>query len=330
MLRKHFTMNSDIKGYYNIIYEASEYVQFLPETEYIKQICQKQNININDIQLNWVIFNDGVSKLCPFTFLGHTCKGNIYTWEFKGNIPEHFSTIALFVNGEQLHPNVFPIDYYDLYDTDFNSDYKVVGEVKYTPSPIVSSFLYLSVWPSFLRLKPSCVFNQTIIDFNCIPGHMFVGDDIVISKNAYKINGYGNPLDVATYPCINVNSISVHSNNPIYDSRDNCNAIIETATNKLIVGCAKTTIPEGIVTVDNYAIQYHTFDSITIPSTLQSWYMPYVGSKEFIYNGTINQWLTLRNSRKILLESDYNSGGRPYYQPLPATVHCIDGDYIEQ
>jgi hypothetical protein len=60
----------------------------------------------------------------------------------------------------------------------------------------------------------------------------------------------------------------VHPDNPIYDSRDNCNAIIETATNTLIVGCAKTIIPEGVVTVTETAIQDYTFESITIPSTL--------------------------------------------------------------
>ncbi|MBP3762421.1 MAG: leucine-rich repeat domain-containing protein [Bacteroidales bacterium] len=41
-------------------------------------------------------------------------------------------------------------------------------------------------------------------------------------------------------------SMSVDSENPVYDSRDNCNAIIETATNTLVHGCANTVIPNTI------------------------------------------------------------------------------------
>ncbi|MBP5377642.1 MAG: leucine-rich repeat domain-containing protein, partial [Bacteroidaceae bacterium] len=40
--------------------------------------------------------------------------------------------------------------------------------------------------------------------------------------------------------CIGLTSILVSNGNTIYDSRDNCNAIIESATNKLISGCTNT------------------------------------------------------------------------------------------
>ena len=39
--------------------------------------------------------------------------------------------------------------------------------------------------------------------------------------------------------CSNIQSISVEQGNPKYDSRDNCNAIIETSTNALIAGAKK-------------------------------------------------------------------------------------------
>ena len=38
-------------------------------------------------------------------------------------------------------------------------------------------------------------------------------------------------------------SISVSANNPKYDSRSNCNALMHTASNTLLLGCATTTIP---------------------------------------------------------------------------------------
>ena len=52
-----------------------------------------------------------------------------------------------------------------------------------------------------------------------------------------------------TFPWRNLTAITVSSRNPNYDSRDNCNAIIETATNKLYKGCMHTVIPESVTTI---------------------------------------------------------------------------------
>ena len=41
-------------------------------------------------------------------------------------------------------------------------------------------------------------------------------------------------------------SIMVDAGNTVYDSRENCNAVIETATNKMIAGCAATTFPASV------------------------------------------------------------------------------------
>ena len=46
--------------------------------------------------------------------------------------------------------------------------------------------------------------------------------------------------------CDSLKSIVVKRGNPVYDSRNNCNAIIETESNKLIVGCQSTIIPDGV------------------------------------------------------------------------------------
>ncbi|MBR5102878.1 MAG: leucine-rich repeat protein [Muribaculaceae bacterium] len=52
--------------------------------------------------------------------------------------------------------------------------------------------------------------------------------------------------------CINLESITVASGNSVYDSRNNCNAIIEKATGKLIAGCSATVIPEGVTEIDDF------------------------------------------------------------------------------
>ena len=53
--------------------------------------------------------------------------------------------------------------------------------------------------------------------------------------------------------CPALNSIIVEEGNSVYDSRDNCNALIESNTNKLIKGCKNTIIPNTIKTIGKYA-----------------------------------------------------------------------------
>ncbi|MBR5893417.1 MAG: leucine-rich repeat domain-containing protein [Bacteroidaceae bacterium] len=53
--------------------------------------------------------------------------------------------------------------------------------------------------------------------------------------------------------CTGLTSIVVAEDNTIYDSREDCNAIIETATNTLISGCKNTIIPNSVTTIGNSA-----------------------------------------------------------------------------
>lgn len=64
-------------------------------------------------------------------------------------------------------------------------------------------------------------------------------------------------------------SIYVESGNPVYDSRNNCNAIIETATNKLIAGTLSTIIPNTVKTIGYKAFYRFSFDSIDIPEGVE-------------------------------------------------------------
>ena len=48
-------------------------------------------------------------------------------------------------------------------------------------------------------------------------------------------------------------SIEVDSNNKVYDSRSHCNAIIETASNKLICGCANTNLLTSVTSIGDWA-----------------------------------------------------------------------------
>lgn len=68
-----------------------------------------------------------------------------------------------------------------------------------------------------------------------------------------------------------LSSIIVDEDNAYYDSRDNCNAIISTATNTLIIGCKNTIIPNSVTTIGHYAFSYCSgLTSVTIPNSVTS------------------------------------------------------------
>ena len=71
--------------------------------------------------------------------------------------------------------------------------------------------------------------------------------------------------------CSGLTSIVVESGNSVYDSRNNCNAIIHTTTNTLIAGCNNTMIPSSVTRIENYAFSgCNGLTSIEIPSGVTS------------------------------------------------------------
>ena len=71
--------------------------------------------------------------------------------------------------------------------------------------------------------------------------------------------------------CSGLISINVVSGNTKYDSRDNCNAIIESASNTLIAGCKTTIIPNTVTSIGNYAFYGCSgLTSVTIPNSVTS------------------------------------------------------------
>ena len=71
--------------------------------------------------------------------------------------------------------------------------------------------------------------------------------------------------------CRGIESIVVEKENTTYDSRDNCHALIETASNKLIAGCKTSVVPASVTSIGNYAFAYCTdLTSIDIPASVTS------------------------------------------------------------
>lgn len=73
----------------------------------------------------------------------------------------------------------------------------------------------------------------------------------------------------AFFNCGKLTSFSVDKENKTYDSRGNCNAIIETATNTLIYGCKNTVIPNTVTKIGEEAFAYSVaLTSIEIPNSV--------------------------------------------------------------
>ena len=78
--------------------------------------------------------------------------------------------------------------------------------------------------------------------------------------------------------CYGLTSMVVETGNKNYDSRENCNAIIETATNTLLAGCQNTVIPNSVTSIGENAFYFClTLTSIVIPSSVKS-----IGKRAFL------------------------------------------------
>lgn len=82
--------------------------------------------------------------------------------------------------------------------------------------------------------------------------------------------------EIGIYPFVhnsNLTSIQVDAANTYYDSRNECNAIIETSSNTLIQGCKTTVIPSGIKKIGDFAFEFVDLEHMDLPQGLEeiSW-----------------------------------------------------------
>ena len=100
-----------------------------------------------------------------------------------------------------------------------------------------------------------------------------------IAKNAFadcvgltRINiPAGTTIHASSFKGCGLTAVSVDDSHPIYDSREDCNAVIETNTDKLILGCSATVIPEGVREIARGAFEHcGELETINIPQTVMS------------------------------------------------------------
>ena len=71
--------------------------------------------------------------------------------------------------------------------------------------------------------------------------------------------------------CMAVKEIVVDANNSVFDSRNDCNAIIRTEDNTLLYGCQNTIIPSTVTSIASYAFEGHSnLKAIAFPASIAS------------------------------------------------------------
>lgn len=98
---------------------------------------------------------------------------------------------------------------------------------------------------------------------------------IIIPKSVKNIVVY--EYESVFAGCQSLVHIEVEEGNTVYDSRDNCNAIIKTSTNELIIGCKTTIIPQSVKSLANKSFAGTGIKEIVIPSHIEK-----IGGRAFL------------------------------------------------
>ena len=120
--------------------------------------------------------------------------------------------------------------------------------------------------------------------------------------------------------CSSLTSIIVQNGNPTYDSRNNCNAIIETRSNTLIAGCPTTIIPNSVTSIGYSAFNgCESLTSIIIPNSIKN-----IGKRAFYRTGLT--FITIPNSVESIGDSAFAGCSSLTSVTIPNSVTSIGVD----
>lgn len=123
--------------------------------------------------------------------------------------------------------------------------------------------------------------------------------------------------------CNSLRIIVVDENNPIFDSRNGCNAIIQTESNTLIVGCSASTIPDGVTSLGDFAFEGSNLWNIYIPESVTI-----IGERAF-YDCHDLTSVTVENPEPVAIgESTFsNRANATLYVPYGSKAGYETADY---
>ena len=121
------------------------------------------------------------------------------------------------------------------------------------------------------EIGPSAFYDATSLSSVKLPKNLVtIGDSAFISTGLSEITipSKVRNIPVGCFVYCPFSKITVEEGNTTYDSRNNCNAIIETKTNTLIVGIENTVIPDSVLSIGDSAFVYKDIEAIDLPEGL--------------------------------------------------------------
>ena len=118
--------------------------------------------------------------------------------------------------------------------------------------------------------------------------------------------------------CDSLINISVSKSNTSFDSRNNCNAIIETVSNKLLIGCKRTSIPPTVTSIGAKAFfACKGLKNLYIPESVAE-----IGEGAFERCINLTQ-LSLSEGLKVIRSGAFTEAGLSSIT-IPASVQSIE------
>ena len=184
--------------------------------------------------LNGIIFDEGITNIPDYAFNG--------------------SFVEIEIVLEQL-PNVISIGKYAFSKNAMTTNLCIPGNIKEIGMGAFS-------------------FSQALVNVTLMSGLTEINSSAFEGCSILKTVNIPNTVTKVSsdsfYGCSSLNTITVDELNEVYDSRENCNAIIQTNLNRLVVGCKNTVIPSTVTQLGSGA--YGGCTSITefiIPENIQ-------------------------------------------------------------
>lgn len=122
--------------------------------------------------------------------------------------------------------------------------------------------------------------------------------------------------------CSSLSSIIVDRDNKKYDSRENCNAIIDTQKNELVAGCKSTIIPPSVTIIGGWAFAGSGITTITIPNTVKS-----IGKEAFVDCQSLKT-ITIPNSIDKIEDHTFAYCQQLYSLVIPNSVQSLGVGFI--
>lgn len=222
------------------------------------------------------------------------------TW-FDNNAPKY--KINYYFDGELIKTDtVIYGDFYSVYDVDKEKEEHIFvswknGDMEFYENEVIEFFYESDIDLFANNILDHSYFDYeikgndiTIIEYTGSQKHLVLTDTLKVGEEYYNVIAIDDNafydcdvIESITIPssiesvgkytfidCDNLVEIIVDENNETYDSRDNCNAIIETGTGTLVASCKSTTIPSTASVIGEGAFYNTLSEKITIASGIHT------------------------------------------------------------